>query len=331
MAVTQVGEGAKIVSPVTQTVYKLVQTVGNGSYGTVFKAKPGSSLKHVAVKIIDVSGMGDEVNTILQEVSLTQRAYEFSDGRCPKCIEAFALCVPGKFQRSKKYIVIVMDFIDGICLSELLLNDRPLNEILATYVLYEIAAALKGLHAHNMIHRDIKSSNVMISKEGEVFVCDFGVSKILGEHCSATSTMNGTPLWMAPEVIKELSYNQSADIYSLGITAVELVLGHPPLPDRSVISTVDPCDILSHLRSQTRPEANLDKTVFSRFFRNVLVGKCLQLDPGSRSTADEIVAAIYFQYNNVPLPDGKTPVLMMGAYRPKLSLTRLITDVTTNN
>ena len=324
MAIVQISEGSKIISPNTQTVYRLIKAVGHGSYGTVYKSKPGSSLKFVAIKIIDVSGMGDEVDTILQEVSLTQRAYEFSDGRCPRCIEAFALCLPGaKSNRTKKYIVIVMDYIDGICLSELLLNDKPLCEVMATYVLYEIAAALKGLHAHGMIHRDIKSSNVMLSKDGGVFVCDFGVSKILGDHCASTSTMNGTPLWMAPEVIKEMSYNQSADIFSLGITAVELVIGHPPIPDRSE----DDEGLMHQLRCK-RTKPNLDKGIFTRFYRNFIVDKCLEIIPTKRCSAQDIVAAIYSEYNAVSITDinGRTPNLKMGSYDPKISLIRLVND-----
>lgn len=327
MVFVPISEGSKIVSPSTQTVYKLVCAVGHGSYGTVYQAKAGSSLKFVAVKVVDVSGMGEEVDTILQEVSLTQRAYEFSDGRCPKCIEAFALCLPGKFQRPKKYIVIVMDYIDGICLSELLLNDKPLNEILATYIIYEIAAALKGLHLNGMIHRDIKSSNVMISKEGGVYLCDFGVSKILSQHCAATSTMNGTPLWMAPEIIHEQPYNQAVDIYSLGVTAVELVLGHPPMPAASTFgqSANDSCSILHHLKSVSRLEPDLPIQVFTRFFRQLIL-RCLETEPKNRCTADEVLSSIYTEYNHVGFSEGHAPGLRMGSYNPKLSLTRLVID-----
>jgi serine/threonine protein kinase len=311
MNATLVKAGTRIVSPTTKNSYKLGSVCGRGSFGIVYKANAPNDPNDFAVKIVDITLWQEQVEMILKEVETTRTANEVSHGRCPRLIEAFSLDIPGTFT-GRRAIVIVMEFIDGVTLSDLISRDKPLIEHLAIFVIYEIGAALESLHAGGLIHRDIKSSNILVSRSGRLYLCDFGVSKLLTDNSRQTGTISGTPFWMAPEMLEGKDYNHAVDMYSLGITAIELVTGRPPGPAGP---PPDGDHIIANMREYRRGQIpSLDESLFSNWFRKI-VSSLLEPDPATRLSAHNLCNTIR----------SESPIeINMGSFNPRECLCELI-------
>ncbi|KAK7197677.1 protein kinase [Novymonas esmeraldas] len=199
-------------------LFEILESVGVGNFGVVLKARNRVTGDVVAVKQIPLNDTETEdLDTLVKEVEILQ-----------ECDHPNVVRFHGTYQ-SLGVLWIVMEYCEGGSVDTVYdLLRRPLSEPLIAYVCRQMLLGLRYLHEHHIIHRDIKGSNVLLTKEGEVRLADFGVSTELKHTLSRRNSFIGTALWMAPEALTEKDYDSRADMWSLGITTIELAEGQPP-------------------------------------------------------------------------------------------------------
>lgn len=217
--------------------YNILRRLGRGSFGQVFEALHTPTSQVVAVKQIALEASGDTGADSSHTQDLLEIQREISSlAQCQDCERVTRYY--GSFV--KKYTLwVVMELMDGGSCLSLLQRGGALPDAAIAVVCRELVLGLDYLHAQGIIHRDIKSANVLLTRQGQVKLgtyasltaADFGVAAQLLHRGSRRNTLVGSPYWMAPEVIKQSHYDARADIWSLGITAIELATGHPPLSE----------------------------------------------------------------------------------------------------
>ncbi|XP_030635869.1 serine/threonine-protein kinase 4-like [Chanos chanos] len=250
-----------------EEVFDVLEKLGEGSYGSVFKAHHKETGEIVAIKQVPVES---DLQEIIKEISIMQQ-----------CNSPHVVRYYGSYFKDSD-LWIVMEYCGAGSVSDIIrLRNKTLTEDEIATILQSTLKGLEYLHFMRKIHRDIKAGNILLNAEGQAKLADFGVAGQLTDTMAKRNTVIGTPFWMAPEVIQEIGYNCVADIWSLGITAIEMAEGKPPYAD------IHPMRAIFMIPTNPPPTFK-NPDMWSEQFRD-FVTQCLVKNPENRATATQLL------------------------------------------
>ncbi|XP_050385130.1 serine/threonine-protein kinase TIO [Argentina anserina] len=206
--------------------YHVIELVGEGSFGKVYKGRRKFTGQTVAMKFIMKHGKSDkDIHNLRQEIEILRKL------KHENIIEML-----DSFETPQEFCVVT-EFAQGE-LFEILEDDKHLPEEQVQEIAKQLVRALHYLHSNRIIHRDMKPQNILIGAGSIVKLCDFGFARAMSTNTVVLRSIKGTPLYMAPELVREQPYNHTADLWSLGVILYELFVGQPPFYTNSVYALV---------------------------------------------------------------------------------------------
>lgn len=264
-----------------EEVFDIICKLGEGSYGSVYKALHKESGQVLAIKQVPVD---TDLQEIIKEISIMQQ-----------CDSPYVVKYYGSYFKNTD-LWIVMEYCGAGSVSDIMrLRKKTLSEEEIATILCDTLKGLEYLHRRRKIHRDIKAGNILLNTEGHAKLADFGVAGQLTDTMAKRNTVIGTPFWMAPEVIQEIGYDCVADIWSLGITALEMAEGKPPYGD------IHPMRAIFMIPTKPPPSFRQPDQWSPEFID--FVSQCLIKNPEERATAE-------FLLNHEFIGNAKQPTIL---------------------
>ena len=206
--------------------YMLLDLIGEGAFGKIYRAQRKSTYQIVAIMKIGKKKKQDkEIKSLRLEIDILKKIF---DENVIQLLDSF---------ETNSEFCLVTELAQGQ-LYEILEEDKKLPESEIKFIARQLVAGLFYLHSNNIIHRDIKPQNILISANGIIKICDFGFARAI-ENKTMITSIKGTPLYMAPELLKESPYNQKADLWLLGVILYELFVGQPPFYTNSFLNLMN--------------------------------------------------------------------------------------------
>ncbi|WPK27506.1 hypothetical protein PUMCH_004897 [Australozyma saopauloensis] len=290
--------------------FVLEKILGKGSFGEVYKARHKKSGNYFAVKVVDIDKISD-VHKIFSEVHTLVNIRSQYLNQCY-----------GTFMENT-CIWIVLEYCAGGLCHDLLVHFRKIPEDKTCYLIKGVLLGVEYLHEMKIVHRDIKLANILLTEKGHVKLGDFGVSSELSVSEQVCKTMTGTPHWMAPEVIVRESdgYDSKADIWSIGITAYELLKGGPPT------ARLPSYKAFQRIVNESAPEL---LGVFSKECKQ-FVHHCLSRDLASRPSATRLLRSEFIQGCSILPREFATFMNSSKKKPPKISLSIMTGKISGQN
>lgn len=260
-------------------LFKIIEKAGQGASGAVYLALSIQDNCKVAIKQMQLDAQPRKeliINEILvMKDSQHKNIVNFLDA----------------YLRGNSNLWVIMEYMEGGSLTEVIENNGyKLNERQIATICFETLKGLQHLHKKHIIHRDIKSDNVLLDAKGNVKITDFGFCAKLTDQRNKRATMVGTPYWMAPEVVKQKEYDEKVDVWSLGIMTIEMIEGEPPYLNE------EPLKALYLIATNGTPKLKKPELLSNSIKKFLSI--CLCVDVRYRATTDELLDHSFIQHKS---------------------------------
>lgn len=268
-----------VVNPNDPTpLFRIIEKAGQGASGSVYLAEMVTNRQKVAIKQMDLN-LQPRKELIINEILVMKDSQH-------KNIVNFL----DSYLRTDNDLWVIMEYMEAGTLTEIIENNEfKLSELQISIICKETLLGLQHLHKKHIIHRDIKSDNVLLDRKGNVKITDFGFCAKLTDQRNKRATMVGTPYWMAPEVVKQKEYDEKVDVWSLGIMTIEMIEGEPPYLNEEQLKA------LYLIATNGTPKLKKPELLSNNIKKFLSI--CLCVDVRYRATTDELVKHSFVNTN----------------------------------
>ena len=257
-------------------MFEIIQKIGKGSSGYVYSA---INKKDQIIYALKQSSSSENDELIKNEVTI----YKMLENECPYIVNFYDF-FKSKNEENQNCLCIQMEYCQFGSIREIIKQGRKkhiqITEIELSSIIYMVLKGINFIHKKKLVNRDIKGRNILINKNGYVKLCDFGICKPYIEN-KMKNLRGGSPYWMAPEILNKEEYNQSIDIWALGITCIELAEYEPPY------SKLSPSEVMKKI-VKSPPKGLAYPSKWSNEFNN-FISLCLTVDKFKRPLSDELL------------------------------------------